>query len=223
MTSTNPSLTYAQVMEETHELNPYVIMRKDANLTQAGLAEILDLSEQVVRKLEYGLFAGPNRTVTRELIDTLPNNYHANIVSAMTNLNLSEEQWVNVLEIADKNTTTTKERMKLVEVWYHAWQTFRRKAVGQLLKDAGFYMPPKVVTTTQFYRWIMVHLVAEDEEITVFEFCKALSLHPYTVQRWLGRDTRGFDVPPSLVEPLTTVLAEVDIKLEDVVFARGRG
>lgn len=217
MTYTN---SYEKVMEDTHNLNPYVVMRKNASLTQGGLADILDMSEQVVRKLEYGLFAGHNPSVTRELIDSLPGDYHLVILAHLTSLGMTNPEFYRLASGGHGcKTSTTTQRIELVALWYTLWQKYRRHAIGRLLKANGFELPLPALMPEDFMHWVMSYL--NDAPATVFEFCKALSLHPYTVQRWLTR-TGATGVPPSLVGPLTTVLAEVDVDLDDVVFARVR-
>lgn len=175
--------------------NPYYVLRTAAKKTQKYIADLLDIQEQSVRRLEHGLFNTGNRDVARELIDCLPSDFIKG--------------------------NTTSEKIDAVMRDYAAWQAVRRRTVGEFLKKKGYENPPGVVSPIDFRLWLMSYVVSDEDEVSVFQFCRLFSLHPYTVQRWetgAVKSSHRLTLPPSMEQ----ALAQAGLDTSHVVFARGR-
>lgn len=177
-------MTYTSIVEESDAKNPFKVMRTDARKTQQWLADICDVGEQYIRRLELGLANSATESIIRELLDILPHDY----VSGRT----------------------IGEQISAVQGWYRNWQIARRNSLGDLIGDD---VPKNFDSPVAFRLWVMSWLVEDGSEAnvqeiidksSVYEFCRAFSIHLSTVQEW---EKNGGAMPPTI----RTVFIEVGL------------
>lgn len=168
-------MTYTSIVEESDAKNPFKVMRMDARKTQQWLADICDVGEQYIRRLELGLANSATEGIIRELLDILPHDYVTG--------------------------RTVGEQISAVQSWYKTWQRERRIAIGSLIGDD---VPYRFDSPVAFRLWVMSWLVEDGSEAnvqeiidksSVYEFCRAFSIHLSTVQEW---EKNGGPMPPTI-------------------------
>lgn len=175
-------MTYTNVVEESDATNPFRVMRMEARRTQQYLADICDVQEQYIRRLEQGLVNTATEGVIRELLDMLPSSYIT--------------------------LPTVGQRIQYVKEWYTNWQAKRRRDLIELIPEKI----PDGLGPRETRIWVMSWLVEDGSEensqeiidkCSVYNFCRAFSLHPYTVQRW---ETVGGEMSPTIKQALHGLL-----------------
>lgn len=207
-------------------MNPYTQMRADANRTQQYLADISDVNEQFIRRLEYGLLNSGNRRVSRELLDILPSDYWKEISQYL--YQLDEDSLLYTY--TPHKPPTVDQQIDMVELWYKAWQRQTRAEAGQRLKEKGFVQPPNWRVTPIDFRLTVMSVLLEDgteesfaelaAKCSVYEYCVTFSMHPFSVQRW--------EAPPSTKKVARTTapptvafaLSQAGFDLSQITFVR---
>lgn len=192
-------------------INPYLRMRTDAEKTQKTVALYSDTSKQTVHRLEHGLFNSAPFEAARDLLDSLPNDYSNTILAELLRAkSAGHVDWNEVLEITRGSTAklTTDQTLKLVQLWYTVWQRQKRAHVAALIKANGYENPPVACTPEMFRKWFMSFVVDanEDDAMSLNNFCRTISLHPYTWQRWEASYQPGrkhLPIPPTVQTLLT--------------------
>lgn len=187
-------MTYTNTLEEFDLTNPYRVMRMEARKTQQYLADICDVEEQYIRRLEQGLVNTATDGVSRELLDMLPSSY----ITAGRNIG---------------------EKIEYISNWYSGWQRVKREKMGRLVEED---LPECTMSPMDFRHWVMSWLVEDGSEqnvneirdkSSVYAFCRAFSLHPATVQRW---EKVGGPMPPTI----RVAMGQANIAVDQVTFRR---
>lgn len=207
--------------------HPIKVYRREAGLTQAALATLLEkedlslmgednVSEQWVRRLELGL-VNPDTNfvpVARELVRLMAGYTQGNDVTV-------EKLLLRYTGLLLANSTEPlrvdaplEQNYPQYIVWQiRDWYDVKRQiAYAELADEQKNYTLP-------VHPEVLQQVICRDlgEKETVYSFCRALGLHPFSVQSWVKVNSMD---PQDWPAPVRAAL--VDIGLGDYVEAYRR-
>ena len=172
-------------------LNPFIVLRKAARtnngtlLTQEDISILSGVSAQYIGRQESGLINSPSPTV-RQVLEGL--DYRSNYFG------LSGVVSDGVADIAIVTGAAPGIEIEGINEWWEYWVRAKRWVLHDALAEEDF---SDCITMSQVILKVTSSL---NRQSTVYEFCKLLALHPYSVQSVLSQKHISGKLPVALFQ-----------------------
>lgn len=147
-------------------MNPIRARRLELNLTQAELAEMADVTPQIILRLEQGLFTRPMPSVLRQLCVGNSSGINSNGSNALSGLESAYDRWV-MHERHSRLDTVNKVDWVLIQHSFDPWTLFKRQLGLTSTTAAAKFLVYQVSLLQTFERSLKTRWVKNGESLTI--------------------------------------------------------